>query len=357
MFRFEFGGTVVRIADFLAVTVIIFVLVLFPASRQQLVSVRLLPIYGLVGFIFSQALFLENYLTSLKEIMQLLFVGVFLTINLWLMSFDRRKYVDWLLFFLCISMIYTVLFHVLNGQFFRYKLAGDGKYAFGLFTVLAFLNWRLDGVEKYKLYFIFSLLPLMLSLERKGIFGVLLVIVSYAGVVFLERLRIKSKHFLILLGGVFVLLFFMFLGSINDFLDNKLYMENFLDESVAIYTSNVHRESLLINGWNIFSENIVFGVGADNIKHVMGQFYLNSSLANGTHNFYLDSLIKYGVLGVMFLISLQLLLFKYEINKTAGLFSLYCLFVVAFMSDGQAVLLLYMFPVFSCHIMFRSKGV
>jgi hypothetical protein len=273
------------------------------------------------------------------------------------MSFDRRKYVDWLLFFLCISMIYTVLFHVLNGQLFRYKLAGDGKYAFGLFTVLAFLNWRLDGVEKYKLYFIFSLLPLMLSLERKGIFGVLLVIVSYAGVVFLERLRIKSKHFLILLGGVFVLLFFMFLGSINDFLDNKLYMENFLDESVAIYTSNVHRESLLINGWNIFSENIVFGVGADNIKHVMGQFYLNSSLANGTHNFYLDSLIKYGVLGVVFLISLQLLLFKYEINKTAGLFSLYCLFVVAFMSDGQAVLLLYMFPVFSCHIMFKSKGV
>jgi O-antigen ligase len=357
MFRFKLGGGIIRIADFVAVAVILSALALFPVSRRQLINVRMLPIYVLVGFILLQSLFLENYFNSLKEIIQLLFVGVFLSINMWLMSLDRKKYIDWLLFFLCISIIYTVLFHVLNGQVFRYKLAGDGKYAFGLFTVLAFLNWKITGVKKYKLYFIFSLLPLVLSLERKGVFGVLLVVASYSGLIFLEYLRIKSKHLLLLLGGVFVLLLFVFLGDINNFLDSKLYMENFLDESIAIHTSNVHRESLLINGWSIFSENTMFGIGADNIRKEMGQFYLDSNLAGGTHNFYLDSLIKYGILGFVCFIALQLLLLKYEISRFSGVFVLYCLFVAAFMSDGQAVLLLYMLPVFSCHVMFKTERI
>ncbi|MEH6449844.1 MAG: O-antigen ligase family protein [Oleispira sp.] len=357
MFRFKLGGGIIRIADFVAVAVILSALVLFPVSRRQLINVRMLPIYGLAGFICLQSLFFENYLNSLKEIIQLLFVGVFLSINMWLMSFNRKKYIDWLLFFLCISIIYTVLFHVLSGQFFRYKLAGDGKYAFGLFTVLAFLNWKITDDKKYKLYFIFSLLPLVLSLERKGMFGFLLVLVSYAGFIFLEYLRIKSKHLLLLLGCILVLLFLIFLGDINNLIDNKLYMENFLDESIAIYTSNIHRESLLINGWSIFSENTAFGIGADNIRREMGQFYLDSNLAGGTHNFYLDSLIKYGVVGAVFLITLQFLVLKHEVNKVAGVFVLYCLFVAAFMSDGQAVLLLYMLPVFSCHVMFGNERI
>jgi hypothetical protein len=357
MFRFKLGGGIIRIADFVAIAVILSAIALFPASRRQLVNVRMLPIYGLVTFIFFQSLFFENFLSSVKEILQLLFVGIFLSINMWLISLDKKKYIDWLLFFLCVSIIYTVLFHVLNGQFFRYKLAGDGKYAFGLFTVLAFLNWKVTGINKYKLYFMFSLLPLILSLERKGMFGVLLVVASYSGFVFLEYLRIKSKHLFLLLGGVFVLSLFVFLGDINNFLDSKLYMENFLDESIAIHTSNVHRESLLINGWSIFSENTMFGIGADNIRKEMGQFYLDSNLAGGTHNFYLDSLIKYGILGFVCFIVLQLLLLKYEISRFSGVFVLYCLFVAAFMSDGQAVLLLYMLPVFSCHVMFKAERI
>ncbi len=355
MFRLKVAGVLIRPADFLLIAVVALTLLLFPASRAELLRARMLPIYGLACYILFQSLFLGNYFSSIKEILQVLLIVLFMAVNGWLMAFNREKYLKYMLFFLVLSILYTVLYHVLNGQFVRYKLAGDGKYAFGLLSVLSFIGWKASSDTKLKYLFMLSLLPLFLSLERKGLFGLLMVISIYMSDVFLRWLKINSSHVYIIIFCILMVFVGVFLSS--DFIESKIYMDNFLDESVAIHTSNIHRESLLINGFTIFLDNWVFGIGADNIREAMEVFYVNPNLANGTHNFYLEYLIKYGVLGALFWGATYLsVISKLSLLSQADkLFVVYCLFVVAFMSDGQTVLLLFLFPVFTLGQLFPSN--
>jgi len=357
MFRLNVAGAIVRPGDFVLITVVALTLLLFPAARVELLRSRMFPIYALVCYILFQSMFLGNYFTSIKEALQILLVVTFMAVNSWLMGFNKEKYLKYMLVFLVVSVFYTTLYHVLNGQFVLYKLAGDGKYAFGLLSAISFIGWKASGIRKLKYLFILSLLPLFLSLERKGLFGLAMVVIIYMVDVLLVFLKINSKHVYFIVSTIMIISVGVLLSG--DYIETKVYMDNFLDESVALYTSNVHRESLLINGLSILSNNWVFGIGADNIVEEMYSFYVNPALANGTHNFYLDSLIKYGVIGSIAWLAMYLtVISKFKVIRLPDkMLVLYCLFVVTFMSDGQAVLLLFLFPVFALGKLFPSISV
>jgi len=356
MFRLNVAGAIVRPADLLLIVVVALTLLFFPASRAGLLRLRMLPIYGLASYVLFQSLFIGNYFSSIKEILQMLLIVTFMAINGWLMTFNREKYLKYILIFLVVSVLYTVLYHVLNGQFVRYKLAGDAKYAFGLLSVLSFIGWKASNDKNFKYLFMLSLLPLFLSLERKGLFGLIMVCCIYMLDVFLDFIKVKSSYvYLIIFSIVTISVGFILSG---DFIESKIYRDNFLNEEVALYVSNIHRESLLINGVTIFANNWLFGIGADNIRNAMETFYVNLSLAGGTHNFYLDSLIKYGFIGALFWGAIHLsAIFRPSLfGRSDNLFLFYCLFVVAFMSDGQSALLLFLFPAFTVGKLFPDTS-
>jgi len=239
------------------------------------------------------------------------------------------------------------LYHLSIGPISRYKLASDGKYAFGLLSVLLLLKANNSNLKQDKLLLYLSLIPLLLSLERKGILGVFFIWFL------LELIKIfKSKPTLkgipIFLGGAFILFIPSLLNEFGLFIDKQIYNSYSLDETVALYTSNMHRESLLINSYQIIRDNLFFGVGADKIMEYMGQFYVHDNLRNGAHNFYVDTLVKYGVVGTSLLLCWPVLITFYhkvlhQLPTALIMFHIYCIFVITFMADGQAVLIVFLF--------------
>jgi O-antigen ligase len=343
MFRMVIGGVNFRLADIFSIAVISLSFLLIPAIRGQALNIRMVILYGLSIYMLFQSIIYANTFAGIKEIIQLLFVGFFIVMNNWVISINRDRYLQYFIYFLVLSASVTVLYHFATGNLYRYKNAGDGKYVFGLLSVVLFLSWVHSKKTKYVYYFMLSLPILLLSLERKGLFGLILVVFAFLAVNVIHYLKLKVSHLIVLFVIVaFILL--LFNGSdIGRYYLDKVYFDLSVDEVDALYISNVHRESLIINGIQIFLNNMYFGVGADNIYREMEAFYTDFRLANVTHNFYLDNLIKLGVFGFLFLAALAVVAINSAKSKASYLFILYLLFVSSFMSDGQSVLLLFLF--------------
>jgi len=347
MFRYHLFGATIRIADFVCLFAIFFTLIFFPKYFLKFIQFKFLPMWFLLAYIIIQGIFLNNTAASIKEAIQLLWVCTYLGIASVYAQWDSRKFYKWTLIFLALSAGYTILYHLSIGHISRYKLASDGKYAFGLLSVLLLLKANNSNLKQDKLLLYLSLIPLLLSLERKGILGVFFIWFL------LELIKIfKSKPTLkgipIFLGGAFILFIPSLLNEFGLFIDKQIYNSYSLDETVALYTSNMHRESLLINSYQIIRDNLFFGVGADKIMEYMGQFYVHDNLRNGAHNFYVDTLVKYGVVGTSLLLCWPVLITFYhkvlhQLPTALIMFHIYCIFVITFMADGQAVLIVFLF--------------
>jgi len=354
MFRYHIFGATLRIADLVCAVTLFLTLLIFPKFYLKFFQVKFLPMWLLVGYIIVQGIFLENTSSSIKESIQFLWVCFYLGIASIYTQWDSKAFYKWMLIFLALSALYTIFYHFSLGHFTRYKLASDGKYAFGLLSVLLLLKANSSKVRSDWIYFIISLLPLSLSMERKGVLGVILVIM----LVLLSNIIIskpKLKGALVFIIGLVILFMPYLLIQMNNFIDIKIYESYFLDEKLALFTSNMHRESLLINAYQIIRDNFFFGIGADRITEFMGQFYADQRLNNGAHNFYMDMSVKYGVIGLFLHLSwaglLSFISYKskrFSINLL--LFNLYCLFVVTFMADGQAVLIVFLFSFLNPHL-------
>jgi O-antigen ligase len=197
--------------------------------------------------------------------------------------------------------------------------------------------------------FLLSLIPLFMSMERKGIFGVLLIFLLLLIIRPIKAKASAGEVKLIFVSSLTLLLSAFYFFDIQGFIDEKIYQSNFLDESIALYTSNVHRENLLINAIQIIKSNPFLGVGSDQIVYYMFDYYWDERLINGAHNFYLDMLVQYGGVGLTLLISWSLYCIYscYSSNryhKELFLFYIYCMFVVTFMAVGQAVMLVFFMP-------------
>ncbi|MDN2664223.1 O-antigen ligase family protein [Psychromonas sp. 14N.309.X.WAT.B.A12] len=347
MFRYHVFGATLRIADLVCAVTLFLTLLIFPKFYLKFFQVKFLPMWLLVGYIIVQGMLLENTASSVKESIQFLWVCFYLGIASIYTQWDSKAFFKWMLIFLALSALYTIFYHFSLGHFTRYKLASDGKYAFGLLTVLLLLKANSSSERRYWIYFAMSLIPLSLSMERKGVLGVILVIILVASIrVVIAKPKLKGA--VIFLTGFTMLFIPYLLTQASDFIDGKIYESYFLDEKLALFTSNMHRESLLINAYQIIRDNFFFGIGADRITEFMGQFYADQRLNNGAHNFYMDMSVKYGVIGLFLhlLWAAVLSFFSYSSKRFSInllLFNLYCLFVITFMADGQAVLIVFLF--------------
>lgn len=347
MFRYNVFGATLRIADVIAFLVIASTFVFFPKYFLKFIQLKYIPMWLIFLYIIFQGMFLENTGNSVKEGIQILWVCLYLGTASTFAQWDSQKFYKWTIIFLAISALYTMLFHITQGQFTRYKLANDGKYAFGLLSVLLLLKADDTNIKKDYFLFIVSLLPLALSLERKGIFGVLLIFILILTLKLIQK-KPQLKGVPIFFAVILVLFLPYLTNILIEFIDEKIYRDLFLDEQVAFYTSNLHRESLLINSYQIIRDHPYFGVGADKIMDYMELFYFDSRLSNGAHNFYIDGMVKYGIIGFsLFLLWPVILFLSNKVNKGFSekliLFNIYCLFVVTFMADGQAVLIVFLF--------------
>lgn len=347
MFRYHLFGATLRVADLVCAITLFLTLFIFPKFYLKFFQFKFLPMWIIAFYIIVQGIFLDNTSSSIKESIQFLWVCFYLGIASIYAEWDSKAFYKWMLIFIAISALYTVFYHFSLGHFTRYKLASDGKYAFGLLSVLLLLKANGSAMRKDWIYFLISLIPLGLSMERKGVLGVMLVIL----LVILTHIIIakpKLKGVIIFLIGFSILLAPSILSQISHFIDIKIYESYFLDEKLALFTSNMHRESLLINAYQIIRDNFFFGIGADRITEAMGRFYADQRLNNGAHNFYMDMSVKYGIVGLFLhlfwigcLSLLSLASNRFTVNLL--LFNLYCLFVVTFMADGQAVLIVFLF--------------
>ena len=349
MFRYSFFGATIRLADLLLFALVLINLVNRPKIFYNFFQVRLIPVWVFVVYLLINGLFHNDIEPSIKEAIQTLWVMVFFIISSFYAKKNSSLFLQLTVFFLFISVLYTVFFHLINGQYLGYKLAGDAKYAFGLLSLLSLFKATINKDKVALRFFLLTLIPLFLSLERKGIFGVSIALVVLSLFYLIKARPTKGEVKLIFISITVSVAFALYFFDFNSFISNEIYLANFLDEEVALYTSNIHRENLLLNSYQIIIEHPLLGVGADRITYYMYDYYWDERLINGAHNFYVDMLVHYGVIGLLILISWSLhqiyLCFKSKcFHKELYCFYIYSIFVITFMSTGQAVLLIFFMP-------------
>lgn len=349
MFRYGIAGALIRLSDLLLLALVSFKLITTPKVFYNFAQIRILPLWFYISYILFNGLYNDNVGASIKECIQLVWVVTYFVIASEYAKKNSKLFLDLTIAFLIMSALYTVLYHFSLGHLTRYKLANDGKYAFGLLSLLLLLKSSMFNDKHTFKLFLLSLIPLVMSMERKGIFGVALIFVL---LIILKPLKARAT------AGEVKVIFFSFVSiivglfyflDIQSFIEQKIYQSLFLDESIALYTSNVHRENLLINAIQIIREHPFFGVGSDQIVYYMFDYYWDERLINGAHNFYIDMLVQYGGVGLTLLISWSLYCIyscyaSNRYHKELFLFYVYCMFVVTFMAVGQAVMLVFFMP-------------
>ncbi|WP_346774494.1 O-antigen ligase family protein [Pseudoalteromonas sp. C8] len=258
---------------------------------------------------------------------------------------------------LLVICFFTLVYHLMHGHLTRYKLLGDAKYAFALTGVILISCAYYFDDKSYLKPLIFLYPVILLSLERKGILAFHMVTFFYIFI----TLRSLNKFIMSALCSLTVLLLALFydlsfLNSFTFFEYSDLEML-YLDEEQALWISNLHRQSLVTNGWDIFTTHFIFGVGPKMLPVYMGEFYINQGLALYTHNVFLDTLIEQGTIGLFLLILPYLI----HVTRDAGLknkkdktiffaFCLYSIFMLFFMSGGAPSMVIFYLPIFKAFI-------
>lgn len=360
-FRFPIGGLILRLADLLTFTVIGLFIVCLSFDRVQLfipkgfAYLSLFLIYCLINALWHSGLF-KSLIATFQWVLVLTTIAIVYSHSVLYPDKFRDIFIKTLL----IICFFVIVYHLTHGHFYRYKFLGDAKYIFGL-TGVILLSYTFYFEDKKYLKFLFLLYPfLLLSLERKGILAFHLVLIIYLCVA-LKSLFKWGLLFLFLL--LLITLFIkpeLFDLSGFHFFEYTDYEMFDLDEEQAYWISNYHRQSLLENGWDIFTDHWIFGVGPKMLTFSMEDYYYDTNLALYTHNVFLDTLIEQGVLG------LCLLVIPYGVFVTSGhlksfrqwicFISLcaYSLTMLFFMAGGTPSMLLMYLPLYTSY-MFSNK--
>lgn len=258
---------------------------------------------------------------------------------------------------LLVICFFTLVYHLMHGHLTRYKLLGDAKYAFALTGVILISCAYYFDDKSYLKPLIFLYPVILLSLERKGILAFHMVTFFYIFI----TLKSLNKFIISALCSLTVLLLALFydlsfLNSFTFFEYSDLEML-YLDEEQALWVSNLHRQSLVTNGWDIFTTHFIFGVGPKMLQVYMSDYYINQGLALYTHNVFLDTLIEQGSVG-LFLLLLPYLVYitrgsglKNKKDKTIFFaFCLYSIFMLFFMSGGAPSMVIFYLPIFKAFI-------
>lgn len=353
-FRFPTGGLIVRLSDILALLLISLTAYLFLNKKVKLNTppgffyVSLFIIYCFFNA-FIQAGLTKAFIATFQWLM-ILSSALIVYSNA---IENPEKFVRIFVTTLLVICVVTVLYHFSHGYYTRYKLLGDAKYAFALTGVilLSCAYFFKDKIYLRPLIFLYPII--LLSLERKGILAFHMVALFYIFISMkkIERLILCACISFFALASI-VFLDLSFIDSFTIFEYSEFDML-YLDEKRALWVSNLHRQSLLLNGWDIFTNNSVFGVGPKMLPSYMEDYYINKGLGLYTHNVFLDTLIEQGTIG-LFLLLLPYLIY---LIKTAGnkikenrivfyALCIYSTFMVFFMSGGAPSMILFYLPIF-----------
>lgn len=256
--------------------------------------------------------------------------------------------------------VYVAVQHVADGITYGFKHMAGAKYSFGLAVLLGCLLFGRVSLLLWLPGIVICIALLILSDERKGM---LLNVVTLCGLVPL-LLFIRSR---IGIAGIFTgtLLLLFFSGPIlfYGFIHGDVAVTSFVDEEMAVWSSDLHRQNLIANGVDIFQQNPILGVGAKKLISYMGEYYIDSRLGLSTHNFYLDFLIEYGLVGVcLFLSPILFLLANVRRDHPLSFVFLplgfYCLCVPMFMESGTTTMITF-FTGLACLIAcgWRPSGI
>jgi hypothetical protein len=363
-FRFHAGGLILRASDFFA---FLLIFTFFTCQRFNVITLRLPTGFKFlllfITFCLVNGFFQSGMNKALIATFQWVFILMTISIIYSCSFINQRLFLDIFIKALLVLCLLSIIYHFSIGKFFHYKNLGDGKYVFGI-TGVMILTYLFFWFDKFYVFAVFLLYPfIILSLERKGILAFHVVLLIY----FFSSFKFSIKILLLIFFLSVIFLSLIYPNYILDY-DFRFFQYDdieidYLDEEQALWISNLHRQSLLINGWDIFTHNTVFGVGPKMLPIPMRNYYSNSELALYTHNVFLDTLIEQGVVGFLLLMSpycIFLSKVKYMQRKQlTSFFALltYSFIMLFFMSGGGPSMYLLYFPLFMNHLFDTRRSI
>lgn len=344
---FEFSNTdelnIIRHIIWRLLIVALFLFTLYDAVFSSN-SVVILPsikyplfIYVLTAFISTVVAYINSEMDLIQVlyalttiILLLLFIYV---IPYWFMSIEKiLRAINVYILSLVITNLYGIVEFIVNrllldditfrmSSFFNDPNIYARFDLIGIFFLLSFLFFRKDLKVFQKNIYLFilllSLIGLLFSLSRSGLFTFFLVTIIFS-------LLIKNNKFKIM---IFVAILFFTLIAVILLITER----DFFGGSVLVEASNLNRVQLILGGINIIKENWILGIGytnfgnyyishyVSNILKVSAYDYNITGLASSIHNWFIEVWAEQGILGVIsfiifFFNSLRILFRKFKLT-------------------------------------------
>jgi hypothetical protein len=360
-FRMHVGSLILRLADVMSLTII----VLFIVCKRLVVVQLYLPkgyafLSLFVAYCFINGIWHSGLFKATVATFQWFMILSTLAIVYSQFVMHPKKFTSLFFKTLFAICLFVVLYHFSIGKFIHYKSLGDAKYVLAL-TGSLILTYTYYYQDKRYILPLGILYPFILfSLERKGILVFHLVLIFYCCLIFkpLFRWAVLTVCFSLLV----VLLLNPLWVDFSDFsiFEYSHYEMLHLDEEKAKWVSNYARQSLLTNGWDIFINNVWFGVGPKMLTYSMVDYYTHPGLALYTHNVFLDTLIEQGIIGLCLLFLpyfVYLMSNNLQHRGKKGAFiglAIYSLVMLFFMSGGAPSMVLFYLPLFSGFILIKN---
>ncbi|WP_394211735.1 O-antigen ligase family protein [Enterovibrio calviensis] len=253
--------------------------------------------------------------------------------------------------------VYTAIWHLMQPGMPDFKQLANTKYFFGFCCVMLYL--MRDHIRFSHILLGIALVLLVMSGERKALLGVMLMIACdytfcrKVGDAKTQR-AFHTLGFMFFFGAIIALFSIwslMGLPAILNHLEFTQFDILFADQEQARWDSEVWRKLLLANGFSLFLEHPIFGVGPKMLPEYMANYFHNQELAIYTHNFALDVAIEYGLVGLTiliggFVLSMRQLFHQRMLNPVAFLMAVYILAMVLFVAINSTIMLMFLFPFF-----------
>ncbi|WP_028023179.1 O-antigen ligase family protein [Enterovibrio calviensis] len=254
--------------------------------------------------------------------------------------------------------VYTAIWHfIVFPDLGNFKKLGNTKYLFGFSCLLLYL--MRDHIRFSYIFLALSLVLLVMSDERKAFLGVSLMIAcDYAFCRRSHDLRtqqtVNAFGFMLFFGVVIAFISTWSLLGLSTILNHLEFTQldiYYADQQQARWDSELWRKLLLANGFDLFLENPILGVGPKMLPEHIIDYFQNQELAIYTHNFALDVAIEYGLVGLTilfggFLLGMYRLFQQRYQNPISFLMAVYILAMVLFVAINSTIMLMFLLPFF-----------
>lgn len=268
----------------------------------------------------------------------------------------RKAFLSTVYWLVWIIVLATVLYHIANGSYVRYKSLEEQKLLFGFVSALMFVavfKSRREGSLLTIFGFILAIMLTLFSGERKGWFAFAVAIMAIMSFGYLGKMKRRVLARLAVFGGAGMLLLVALVGASlqveyvsKQFESLSFWGDVFSQEgqSQESTLSNEKRLLLMEAGFGAFAESPIVGIGAGGFPQYMASYYFASQEVQeqGMHNEYLRYASETGIIGLGLFVAIwgaliaDLLLVarhRYRLDKTDQIFAIFatlCVFYAAF---------------------------